>query len=327
MSTAFRRIQIGKESTRGTAVAADTVLIGSLTMTPEITWHRPVDERNSLAEFNRAVAVGQMTRLRYESDATYEQLTQFLSMAVKGGISTSTPGGATRDWTFIPNTTSKNVQDSFTFEYGDDTQAWESDFTVVESLELGLALNEVLTLRADMFANFAAKTTFTSGLSAPSLNGGEIVCNNAKIYIDSAWASLGGTEKATLLAGATIRVPTGLAPVKYADGSLDFSALAEQKTHAELEMDLVSSSAAITEYDAYVAGTTRAIRIEILGDLTGDSAFKYSFFFDVTGKYVTAPEIWGERDGEDIVRLALHSHEDSSGNHIRFTLRNKVTAI
>jgi len=92
-------------------------------------------------------------------------------------------------------------------------------------------------------------------------------------------------------------------------------------------MDLVSSAAAITEYDAYVGGTTRAIRIEILGDLTGDSSFKYSFYFDVTGKYVTAPEIWGERDGEDIVRLALHSHEDSSGNHFSFTLRNKLTAI
>jgi len=157
MTTAFRRIQAGLETTRGTGVAADKRLYGTLTMTPEVSMHRPVDERNSLAEFSRSVVVGQMTRLRFEGDATYEQLIDFLSMAVKGAISPSVVETTGRVWTFTPNTTSKNVQDSYTFEYGDDVQAWDCAFTICDNLELSFALGEVLQIRADLFAKFAAK--------------------------------------------------------------------------------------------------------------------------------------------------------------------------
>ena len=60
---ALRRIQAGREATaaQGTAVVADKVWIGTLTMTPNITFHRPVDERQSLAEFRR-VKKGSPTR-------------------------------------------------------------------------------------------------------------------------------------------------------------------------------------------------------------------------------------------------------------------------
>jgi len=328
MTTAFRRIQVGLESTRGTGVAADKKLIGSLVLTPEVMWHRPVDERNSLAEFRRSVAVGQISRFRYEADATYEQLADILSMAVKGAITPTTPGGGTdsRLWTFTPNTITKNVQDSYTFEYGDDVQAWDAAFTIIENLELAIAADEVMTIRADMFAKFAAKTTFTGAISDPTLNGGEVIANGAKIFIDGTYANLGNTQQASLLAGATIRLPTGIVPVKYADGSLDFSSVSEQRTHVELEMDLISSTAAITEYDAYVAGTDRAIRIQITGGII-EAAISYIFTFDIFGRYVTAPEVWGERDGENIVRMVLHSHEDSSGNHFEYVVQNKVAAI
>ena len=150
---AFRRIQIGVESVRGSAVAATKKLIGTLTMTPEAIFHRPVDERNSLAEFFREIEVARRSSLRFEGDATYEQLIDFLSMSMKGSITPTTPGGGTdsRDWTFTPNLTTKNVQDSYTIEYGDDTQEFETKFSLVENLELAIAMNEAVVLRADMF--------------------------------------------------------------------------------------------------------------------------------------------------------------------------------
>lgn len=324
MTTAFRRIQVGLEATRGTAVAADKKLVGTLTMTPEVVWHRPVDERNSLAEFRRSIAVAQNSRLRYEADATYDQLIDILSMAVKGSITPSVVEITGRIWTFTPNTTSKNVQDSYTFEYGDDVQAWESAFVIAENMELSIPLNEVVTVRADLFAKFAAKTTFTAAISDPSLT--EIVANHAKIYIDGTWANLGTTQQAALLAGATIRLPTGVAPVKYADGSLDMSGVSESRTHLEIDLDLISSTAFVTEYDAYVAGTDRAIRIELTGPIAV-GATPYKLTIDCFGRYVSAPELFGDRDGENMVRLALHSHEDSSGNHFEFAVTNLITGL
>ncbi len=324
MTTAFRRIQGGLESVRGTGVAADKVFLGTLTMTPTVTFHRPVDERNSLAEFQRSIAVSQMTRMRFEGDATYDQLIDWLSMAVRGAISPATVETTGRVWTFTPNTTSKNVQDSYTLEYGDDVQAWDSAFVICDNLEIAIALNEVVSVRADLFGKFAAKTSFTGALSAPAVT--EIVANHAKVYIDGTWANLGSTEVPTLLAGATIRLPTGIAPARYADGSLDFSAVSESKTHLEMDLDLINSTAGITEYDAYVAGTDRAIRIELTGPIAV-GATPYLLTIDCFGRYVSEPELFGDREGENLMRLSLHSHEDASGNHFEFAVTNLITGV
>src|SRR3972149_463535 len=175
-------------------------------MTPELTLHRPNDERNSLAEFFRDRITAQMCRLRYTGDATYEQLINFLHIAVAGAITPTIPGGGTssRDWTFTPSETASNAQESITVEYGDDTQEWECGFAMAERLELIIALNEVLQVNCDMFAQFPAKSSFTGALSETSVV--EVVNNNMQVFIDGTWAHLGTTEKATLVTGGAVRL-------------------------------------------------------------------------------------------------------------------------
>ncbi len=308
-NAAFRRIQIGQESTRGTLVAATKRLVGTITMTPEINWHRPMEDRNSLAEFFRSVVVGQGTRLRFEGDASYDQIIDFLAMALKGGV-TAVQQGATAayKWTYLPNLTAVNTPDSYTIEFGDNTQEFECGFVVVENLELAVALGEVVVLRADMFGKLAAKATFTASLINPT-NFEEIVANNLKVYIDTTYAGLGTTEKSSLVTGATIRLATGLSPVKYANGGLEMDSVSEAKRHLELELEMVMGSAFVTEYDAYIAGTARAIRLEFTGSEIA-TPYNHLLTVDVFGKYTSPPELFGERDGEDIVRLTLASHED-----------------
>ena len=72
--SALRKILIGKETSKGTEVNADTTLIGTLSVTPSINWHRPMDERGSLAEYHRHVKASQSASLRYSGDASYDQL-------------------------------------------------------------------------------------------------------------------------------------------------------------------------------------------------------------------------------------------------------------
>jgi len=324
---AFRRIQIAKEATRGTILPATLKLIGTLTMTPEIDWHRPVDERNSLAEFRRSIATGQRAALSYEGAATYEQLIHFLGMAIEGVTTPTTPGGGilSRDWSYQPALTGRHNQNAYTFEYGDETQEFESAFCMIDNLELGLALNDVLTVRADMFGYFPAKSSFTGALSDPSVI--EVVANHAKLYIDGTWATLGTTEKASLLTGATWRLATGLIPIKYADGSLDFSAFMEQRRHLEVDMDLAMGADGVTEYDAAVAGTDRAIRIELVGAII-ESAITYNVILDTFGRYEQVPEIFGVRDGENILALTLLSHEETvTNNDFEVIVTNKETAL
>lgn len=324
---AFRRIQIGAEATRGTAVAADKKLVGALTMNPTLTFHRPVDERNSLAEFRRSVIIAQRGVMRYESDGVYEQIHHFLSMAVKGGITPTTPGGGTlsRDWTFVPNLTASNVQDSYTWEYGDDSQAWEGKFTLCNNLEFTIALDDVMTMRADLFSHFPTKTTFTGSLSDAVVN--EIIGNNVKIFIDGTFANLGTTQKAALMMGATVRLATGLTPVRRADGLLEFADVSQQRRHLELELDLVMGTDAVTEYDAWAAETARAIRIEFLGPII-EGAINYKLRIDAFGFYMNEPTLFDGRDGENLIRLNLASHEDDvANNEFSIEVTNKETAI
>ena len=335
--TAFRRIQVGLETaaSNGTKVDADTVLNGAMTMTPEVLWHRPVDENNSLAEFRRSVAVAHNAAGRFQGDASYEQLLQFLSMTLKGAISPTTPSTATngRDWTFIPGQTATNAQDSFTFEYGDDTQAWTWTYVVATGMELGLALGGVVSLTADLIGRFPQKEAFTGSLAEPTTYN-EVIGDGAKFFVDTTWANLGTTEFDSILAGGTIRLNSGLVPVRYADGldangQATFSTVIENRKSHTLDLAIILSSDSITQvYDAYVAGTDRAIRIVFdKADDSIEAGFNHELEIDMFGRFTSAPELSGERDGEDMVRVTFTSHEDASSNELSVRVRNDETAI
>jgi hypothetical protein len=319
---AFRKLQMGLESTRGTSVAADKKLIGTLFATTDKPAYRPLDDRGSLAEFRRSVAVSQSTRLRYEGDATYEQLIHFLSMGLKGGVSPASTG-SNRVWTFTPNLTSANSQNAYTFEFGDDQQEWECSFVMVENIELGVTLDEVVSLRVDMFGQYATKSTFTS-LSDPVVN--EIVANKLNVWIDGTYANLGSTAKDSLVVGATIRMSTGISPVKYADGSLDFSSFVEKRRHLEIDLDLLMNADGETEWDAFSAQTDRAIRLKFTGGVAS-AGENYYLEVNAFGQYTSPPELFTDRDGENVFRLTFASHEDSSGNEMSWSILNLETAL
>lgn len=326
--SAFRKIQIGLETTRGTAVAADKILNGTLRVIPSITRHRPQDERGSLAEYKRSVDIAKSSTLRWEGDATYERIIDFLSMGLVGSITPTSPGlGTVQRWTFTPSLTFGNDQDSYTFEYGDDTQVWEVAFVQMSNMELAIALDQVVTIRADLYGHMADKTTFTGSLTEDTLH--EIIANDGKVYIDDSWANLGTTQKASLVAGATLRFPTGLTPVKYLDGSLEFSSFSQQMRHFELDLDLIVSTDAITEYDKWAAehGDLRAVRLVFETTEEIESTFPYKMTIDMIGKYTSDPQLLDEREGESMFRLTLASHEDSSGNELSIVVDNAVSAV
>lgn len=326
---ALRRIQIGIESVRGTSVAATKrILGGTLRMTPTLALYMPEDEeRNSLASLHRRTITGQRAALVYEGSVTFEQVINFLSMALKGNITPSTPMGGTnaREWLFDPSLTASNAQDSFTFEYGDDQQEYESAFCMVEQLEFTLALNDVWKMTATMFGQFPAKSTFTGSLAAPTVE--DVVGAKTKLYIDTSWAGLGGTEVSDTLVSAVIRFPTGLATTKYADGSLDFSGFSEGKRAAEVELVFKHNSSGEAEYDKYVSGGLNFVRIETEGAIIEDTTTKL-LRFDLSLRYTEAPQFFEEANGETTIRLKGKTFLDpTSGSDFEVMVRNAVTAI
>jgi len=460
---AFRKIQVGKEATRGTAVPANEKIIGTLTMTPERTQHRPVDDLGSLAEHSRTVTIGQKTSAEFRGSLIYQQAMHWLAMSMKGAVepASSTAGFAKWDdnsifadmpntiddtpaeqnftlftaaedkiyvgvvaakfrgvkfevgttpnaavsvittvevsdgasgwvaatlikdttksaagaslaqdgiveftipstwasdtvdgnaafwvrftwdvnwtanadideidtvplaavWTYTPNLTTKNVQDSYTLEFGDDTQGWECPFTLADSFEMSGAGDEAVEARLNLFGQGASKVTLTPSIDDLPL-ATDVVFGDMKVYIDGTWATLGTTVKSTLVSGFTIGIPsTGLSPIKTADGTLNFSLVAERKRHMEITMEMLVGTDAITEFDAWnkAVPDARAVRIEFIGPVI-DGADTHKLTVDMIGKYTQAPQLFGEREGGNVMSMMLSSEPDTSNNEMSIVL-------
>lgn len=259
---ALRKIQIGEESTKGDAVAATAALLGVLTMKDSPTIHRPVEERGTLAEFSRSVKVANLAELTLEGDATFEQILYLLHMGILGNV---TPGGAgtAKSWVFLPSMAAAGVFDSFTIEFGDDIEQWEAEYCMAKAIEISGAMNEAMRIRGDIFGRKMTVCDFTGSLSPPTVE--SIPMQKARLYIDDEDGAIGATEKASTLIAVTFAITTGLAPKRFADGSLDFSGYAETFKGVELRMTFAFNAGAETERLKFDGETLRLIRIETLG--------------------------------------------------------------
>lgn len=83
---AFRKIQIGLESPHGDPVPATDQLAGVLTLKEDVTLHQPTEELGALSKVVRSIVTGKQAALKFDGDATFEQILYALLMGVKGNI-------------------------------------------------------------------------------------------------------------------------------------------------------------------------------------------------------------------------------------------------
>ena len=259
---ALRKIQIGKETTKGTAVAASAALLGELTMKSSPTIYRPVEERGTLAEFSRSVKVANLAELVYTGSATFEQVLYILHMGILGNV-TPVGAGTAKFWTFTPSIAAAGVFDSFTIEYGDDIEQWESEFCMASELELSGAMNEPMKMRGNIFGRKMTVCNFTPDISPPAVE--DILTQKARLYIDTETGKIGATEKASTLIAFTYTIKTGLTPKRFANGSIDFSTYNETFKGIELKMTFAFNAGAEAERLEFDGETLRLIRIEAIG--------------------------------------------------------------
>lgn len=328
MVMAFRKIQIGKEATRGTKVAATKVLLGRLTVTPKLGLYMPEDEdRNSLAAVHRRTIQSQDLDWSFDGSLSYDQIIYFLAMNLKGAVTPTTPGGGvtSRDWTFTPALAAVNTHDTYTVEHGDNTQEYEFGFGVGTGLELTYALGEVVALSATGIGQFHAKSSFTGALAAPT-NFDDVVAQKTKLYLDTTWAGLGTTQQLALI-NAVVRLPPAIQPNRVADGALDFSHLNEIKRAAEVELTFRHIAAGVTEYDRWVSGGQVFARLESTGPLI-EGALNKLFRVDLALRYTGEPEMLAESNGENVIRLTARTFPDvTSGNDMSVMARNVETTL
>lgn len=303
----LRKIQIGKETPdKGVAADATAVLLGELTMKSAPTIHVPREERGTLASETRSVKTANLANLTFKGDATFEQILYWLHMGVLGNFSPTSYGDA-QMWTFAPALDEANDFDSFTLEYGDEVQGYETEYCMASKIVLSGVMNEPLKVSVDIFGRKESTCSFTAdSLEAPPVE--SILTNKAKLYIDNENGVMGYNEVAATLISFELTINTGLRPNRYADGSIDFSSYFEGAKSVELRATFAFNANAKAERALFDGVTLRLIRIEAEGSaIVGASpAMKKALTLDVCGRYEDFSTL-EEREDEDVVSVVLKS--------------------
>jgi hypothetical protein len=275
---ALTKIQLGIEAVKGTAVAADTILAAGE--------HPPIqpDRVPTLMEDDVGVRAMSFRAPRIDQflvrdtlsvpNAYYQLLPIFYSLGIKGNVTPVEQTGGEGDylWTHTPSMTATNSPDSATIELGDDTQAYEAEYMMIERIRIQGVIAQGAepspqVIEIDYFARQHTPTTFTGALSLPSTE--EINAKLTRFYIDTAWAGVGGTEKTGLLRSYDIEILTGLHPKLHGDQNQYFDIHGEGKFSVVSNFVLEGNSDADAIYDAMRAKTFNVLELNTSGSQIG----------------------------------------------------------
>lgn len=342
---AGRLIQVGKESTRGTLVAATRrILADDVTFRrlDAITRHEN-QMHGTLAP--TAIApdlVRTGSELVVTSELDFEQILLPLLAGIKGGVTPTEPGGAgpAELWTFTPDVAGDPAPNTFTVEFV------ESDFTDELEYEFGYGfctefsidggVDQLPTLSYTLMGRGTVESSKTASIALPATSyAGNLAW---KAYIDSAWSGLGGTQILGQIYGFGVGVATGIRGEFYNDGraSLDFSQyeFGQRVVDLTLEVAIDPSSGAFLDAEeaAKKAGTRRFVRLELLGAAFGSPDAAFNRMIRLDGAFVHAEDSLVERgsDRDGVATVTAHlisTYDPTEAQDFEISVQNALTAF
>jgi hypothetical protein len=306
---ALRKIQLGKETTAGTAVAASIIWRGTGTLEDQREVIFPDEDIGYLSGVDRLYCPKLLAGFVFDAvPATFEQLPIILSAGVKNVVTGVTDtGGSGKVYTYTFPTTAQNIFTTWTIEGGDDSGAEEMEYSFVESFEISGNGGEAVMMSSNWIGRQVSTSTFTTPLSVPTVE--EVLFGNGKMYIDG--TTIGTTQVTNTLLGFALRVNSGIVTKFTADGQKYFSFATQTKPEVLFDVTFEHNASAVSEKAAWRAGTARLIRLDIAGNaLTTAGTFSNKLLrVDLAGKWERFDKI-GETNGNDIVTGTFRANYD-----------------
>jgi len=327
---ALRRLQLGREATPGTAVAATTIWrgLGALEDGREVVFAE--EDIGIIGGVDRAYIPKLYARLEMsEVPATFEQVLHILEAGVRDvGTGTADGSGSGRIYSYPLPTVHLHTVRTYTIEGGDDQQSERLTYGVVEAFELAGSGGEALTMSANWFGRSVEPTTFTSALSVPTVE--TILFGRGRLFIDDVGGTIGTTQISNTLLEMSLRVSTGWTAHWTADDSLAFTIVRMNRPEATLEMTFEHNGSAVGEKAAWRAGTPRQIRLQFEGSnlaTPGPGFSRKTLRIDLAGVW----ERFGaleDADGNDIVRGTFRArYSPAAVQFVTITVVNELTSV
>ena len=300
----LRKIQLAKETTKGTSTAATTVWGGTGVMKDDRGIIVVDEDRGFLLPSDRIYSPKSDAIITFDPvAATFEQLPYILAAGVEAIVTgtADTTTGSGKIYTYDLATNAEIAFKSFTLECGDNIIEDDCPYAFVERFTLSGRQNEAVMMSATWRANQAVASTFTASQTVPTVE--EILFNKCAFKLDATGGTIGSTQVDDYLRGFTLDWVTGHQPVPAADGNLYYgnTKQAPPVITGTLSTEVVTTTTA-AEITAARAGTVRLIRLLISGTgLTTAANYTYKTLkIDLAIQYTDVPSL-GEADGDDII--------------------------
>lgn len=306
---ALRFIQLGRESTAGTAVVASTIWRGKGTILDNRKQERVPEDVGIIGGTDATNQTMLGGGLAMNQTATFEQYLHVLEASVK----TATPvqdgtGAQPYIFTYALPTTSGNTIKTYTLEGGDDTQEEEMSYCFVKDWALDGSARNAWQLSANWQGREVTPSTKTGALSLPAVN--YMNFGMSKIYIDAIGGTSGTTIKSATLRGAKLKYVSGVEAKDTADGRLDFSFAQGTDYILTCQLEFEHDSIALANKIDWRAMTAKKVQIKIEGSTAFASAgTTYSVptcLINLVGKWSNFEKI-NEANGNDIVTGSFFS--------------------
>lgn len=332
----LQRIQLGKETTAGTAVAATTRWRGAGAMLDD---QRKIEEIEELVGIidgaDRTVVVQLLSMIELAPIAlTFEQL-QYLLVMGFGGPTTGTADGAGSGkiyQTTIP-TTAVPTAVPYTIESGDNVEQEVAEYNVLTKLTLTGELGGTVKMSGTVMGRQVQRLGggFTA-VSIPALST-ESVTSQGKIYLDAIGGTYGTTQVSGSIIGFKITITIGWIPQFTIDGQLYFTRAdyTSQKVEGEISFlhDANASGSGGAKAD-FRAQTAKLLRIDLIGSALASAGTTYSTrhaIIDLPIKYLN-PGPLDEKSGNNVVKLKFRSRYNlTAGNAGKFLVVNELASL
>jgi len=323
---ALRKIQLGQETTAGTAVAATTVWRGNgvikdareIVIVEEDIGLFVGDGRSFVAKLGAALELE-------DTPATFEQLPYILSMGLMKDVDGSADGsGSGKIYTYNLSTNAQATPLTMTIEQGDNTRVDEMEYSFVTEWRLSGSHGEALQMGASVVGRQATDAEFTASVAIPTVE--EILFGKGKLYIDA--TTMGTTLKSGTFLGFELTGDSGFRAVHTGDGNLYFYAHKQQKPKITGVLILEHDATGEAELNAARAETKRLVRMVFEGSAltTAGTAYTYkSLVIDAPIKYTEVPQVEDE-DGDDVVRLPFEVLFDGT-NNFQIVVVNQLSSL
>jgi hypothetical protein len=301
--------QMGKESTKGTPVAATRQWYPDA-LAPDIdrmlALHR--GNRGTNTALAHATSMGVMVDLPYTSDPdiglAYDELPFVLSQ-LDGGESGANATDD-KDWTFEPTQTSQDTtREAYTIEIFDDVQNYEFEYCQASDFTISASRDSMTQLAVNWFGRQSTKSTKTAVAANQAVR---IPGYLWKVRFATAQSGLSGaSDQTNFLLDFDLNTRTGLVRRKYMDGLTYFGqTVAAQEIGATLTMHVESTSTAVSQfYDKHAAQTIDFIQLAATGPTLGSGTYIAQVQLAVL--YTSAPVLQSEDEGVNIYEVTAET--------------------